>query len=137
MRSKAVGLALVLTASISSAQQRSGTYREQARVERVVVDAYVLDPRGDPIPDLAAHDFRLRVDGRPVAIESAEWIPADRPEALPSLVRSPSGALLPTAPEMPPGRLLIFFFQTDQFVGERLLGLMRMALQARQMLDTL
>src|SRR5437868_12418496 len=38
---------------------------------------------------------------------------------------------------MPPGRLLIFFFQTDQFVEARLHGLMRMALQARQMLDTL
>src|SRR5260370_20505127 len=89
------------------------------------------------MPERAAHDFRLRVDGKPVAIESAEWIPADRPEALPFLVRSPSGALLPTAPEMPPGRLLIFFFQTDQFVEARLHGLMRMALQARQMLDTL
>jgi VWFA-related protein len=119
------------------AQDRPGSFREQARVERVVVDAYVLDSHGDPIRDLTSCDFRLRVDGKPAVIESAEWIPADQPEALPSLVRSPSGALVPSAPEMPPGRLLIFFFQTDQFVVARLHGLMRMALQARQMLDTL
>src|SRR5260370_3499716 len=102
------------------AQDRPGSFREQARVERVVVDAYVLDSRGDPIPGLAARDFRLRVDGKPVVIESAEWIPADRPEVLPSLERSPSGALLPTAPDMPPARLLIFFFHTDQLVQARL-----------------
>lgn len=114
-------------------------FREESRVERVVVDAYVTDSRGDPIPDLTAEDFRVRVDGKRVLLESAEWIPADAPEALP-LEADASG--LPTLPvgrprvEMAPGRLLIFFFQTN-YEPTRLVGLMRMGLQARRFLDGL
>jgi hypothetical protein len=43
---------------------RQGGVREEARVERVVVDAYVTDSRGDPIPGITTSDFRVRVDGR-------------------------------------------------------------------------
>src|SRR5215472_1185641 len=101
-------------------QDRPGSYREQARVERVVVDAFVLDPRGDPIPDLTVRDFRLRVDGKAAPIESVEWIPADQLDALPILVPSSPKPLASGPSEIPPGRLLIFFFQTDQFVEARL-----------------
>src|SRR5712692_5353622 len=129
-------LALAWMAS-AEAQDRPGSYREQARVERVVVDAYVLDSRGDPIPNLSLRDFRVRVDGKPVPLESAEWIPADEPE-LPALpLEKMATDELFDAPEHAPGRLLIFFFQTDLFVETRLMGLMRMALQARGLLDTL
>src|SRR5262249_22850116 len=114
-----------------------GPHRSLARVERVVADAYVLDSRGDPIPALTARDFRLRVDGKATPIESVEWIPADQLEALPILVPSSPKPLASGPSEIPPGRLLIFFFQTDQFVEARLVGLMRMALQARELLDTL
>ncbi|MFN2384851.1 MAG: VWA domain-containing protein [Thermoanaerobaculia bacterium] len=132
--------ALGLTAALSAQElQDFPGFREEARVERVVVDAYVTDSRGDPIPDLTAEDFRVRVDGKPVVLESAEWIPADAPEAMPPEI-DPSG--LPVLPvgrprvEIAPGRLLIFFFQTN-FVPTRMVGLMRMALQARRFLDGL
>jgi VWFA-related protein len=113
--------------------------REEARVERVVVDAYVTDSRGDPIPDLTAADFRVRVDGKPVTLESAEWIPADVPEALPPLPGESSMAFGdPARPrtEIAPGRLLIFFFQTHH-IPVRILGLMRMNIHARRFLDGL
>jgi VWFA-related protein len=116
--------------------QRPGSYREQARVERVIVDAYVTNGRGDPIPDLTSTDFRLRVDGSVVTLESVEWIPADRPEAtsVPASAAEGEGHVVP---EIPPGRLLIFLFQTDLFVETRAIGLMRMALQARRLVDEL
>jgi VWFA-related protein len=99
------------------------------------VDAYVTDQYGDPIPGLGPADFRVRVDGKPVELESADWIPADLPEL-------PVGEALSAAPEgrpisLPaPGRLIVFFFQTD-FETSRLLGLVRMGLQARQFLEGL
>lgn len=138
----------VLAATPFLAQQepsRQGSVREQTRVERVIVDAYVTDPRGDPIPDLAASDFRVRVDGKPVLLESAEWISADTPEALdPAPAPDWDWEAEPPPPspqrarknEFAPGRLLIFFFQTN-YEPSRLVGLLRMGLQARKLLDTL
>ncbi|HYV40931.1 MAG TPA: hypothetical protein VEO02_03975, partial [Thermoanaerobaculia bacterium] len=67
----AVGLMAVPAAAWSQEPGRPGSFREEARVERVVVDAYVTDRSGDPIPDLGPADFRVRVDGRTVELESA------------------------------------------------------------------
>jgi VWFA-related protein len=134
----AAALVLGLAAASQQAQTppgRPGSYREEARVERVIVDAHVTDEYGDPIPDLGPADFRVRVDGKPVELESADWIPADLPEL-------PVGEALSAAPEgrpisLPaPGRLIVFFFQTD-FEPSRLLGLVRMGLQARRFLEGL
>ena len=133
-------LSLVLAACSAAAfgqapPVRPGSFREEARVERVIVDAYVTDRYGDPIPDLKPEDFRVRVDGKPVALESAEWVPADLPEL-------PIGTALDAAPASgpitlaPPGRLIVFFFQAN-FVASRLVGLVRMSLQARRFLDDL
>ncbi len=116
--------AFALAAAFQQAQttpERPGSYREEARVERVVVDAYVTDRYGDPIPGLGPADFRVRVDGKTVDLESADWIPADLPEL-------PVGDALSAAPDgrpiaiAAPGRLIVFFFQTD-FETSRLLGL--------------
>ena len=132
-----LGLGGLASALHSFAQEpaRPGSFREEARVERVIVDAYVTDRYGDPIPELTAADFRVRVDGKPVPLESAEWVPADLPE-IPleaSLSAAPAGRPMTLAP---PGRLIIFFFQTG-FIPSRLSGLVRMSLQARRFLDTL
>ena len=75
---------ILLAPPLFAQQERPGGYREEARVERVVVDAYVTGADRQPIPNLTADDFRLTVDGRPVPIESAEWIPADVPEIPPA-----------------------------------------------------
>ena len=114
-----------------------GGYREEARVERVVVDAYVIDSSGNPIPDLSLENFKVRIDGKSVALESVEWIPADKPEAVP--LEGVEGGEAPAesnGSEIPPGRLLVFFFQTDH-TPIRLIGLVRMGIQARHFLDTL
>src|SRR5512145_976251 len=61
--------------------ERAGAFREEARVERVVIDAHVTDYDGEPIRDLRVADFVLKVDGKRVPIESVEWVSASTPEA--------------------------------------------------------
>ena len=65
-----VALLLFAASAVVSAQApgRPGTFREEARVELVVVDAYVTDRSADPIPDLAVEDFRVLVDGKRVPL---------------------------------------------------------------------
>lgn len=114
------------------------------RVARVVLDAQVTDSRGDPIPDLRSGDFRVLVDGRPVELESVEWIPADKPEVELKVEPEAGAALAPAAgsahemeaAEIAPGRLMVLFFQTS-FERLRLGGLMRMANTAQRFLDGL
>jgi VWFA-related protein len=119
---------------------------ERVSVDRVVVDAYVTDTRGNPIPSLSAGDFRLQVDGRNVPIELTEWIAADQPEvdsaAAPSVVRplpeSPTVRPDPGAAQIsPPGRLFILFFQTDLAEPTRATGSLRIAFWARRFVQTL
>jgi VWFA-related protein len=127
-------LAIASSLSAQAPPGRPDSYREEARVERVVVDAHVVDRRGEPIPDLKAADFLVKVDGKPVPLESVEWVPADMPE-VPYL-----GGAADTAdsgrPGPAPGRLIVFFFQTD-YNRSRIVGLLRMSLQAKRFLDKL
>lgn len=134
--------ALLLAGALALPRQipeRPGGYREEARVERVVVDAHVTGSDGQPIPNLTADDFRLTVDGRPVPIESAEWMPAGVSEVAPApaetSVSESADIEVPPSP-YPPGRLLILFFQTS-FEPSRLIGFMRMAFQAHRFVEGL
>ncbi len=134
----AIGV-LAATAAAQEIPERPGTYREEARVERVVVDAYVTGSDGEPMPDLTVANFRLFVDGLPAPLESAEWIAAEMAE-VPAIVGAEPGregtetSALPAAP--PPGRLLILFFQTS-FEPTRLIGFLRMAIQAHRFVSQL
>ena len=107
--------------------------QERVEVPRVLLDARVVDRRGDPVASLAAKDFRVVVDGRQAALESVEWVEGTQPyaEGL-----TPEQAADAGAQAAPPGRLVVFFFQAD-FARERLSGLMRMKARAVQFLDTL
>jgi len=129
---------VLLAPSLSAQEERPGGYREEARVERVVVDAYVTGPDAQPIPNLGVEDFRLTVDGRPVPIESAEWIPADVPEipTAPAEAGVEEGAAVTAPSPYSQGRLLILFFQTS-FEPTRLVGFMRMAIQAHRFVEGL
>jgi VWFA-related protein len=124
-------LALVLAVASSQEPRREGSVRGSVRVERVLVDAYVTTGSGDPIPNLTAADFRVRVDGRPVELESVEWIPGDRPEVVP--LESEEGR---EALAWPPGRVIVVFVQED-FTRARQKGLMRMGQHLDRFLSTL
>jgi VWFA-related protein len=139
----AAAIVLLFVGAPLAAQEthgRPGTYREEARVERVVVDAYVTGSNGEPIPYLTASDFQLTVDGIPVPVESADWVPADTPEITPLPPEArihEAGEPAETADSpYPPGRLLILFFQTS-FEPSRLVGFVRMAIQAHRFVKSL
>jgi VWFA-related protein len=128
-----------IPASAQEPPDRRGAVTEQAFVERVIVDAHVTAPNGTPIPGLTPTDFRVRVDGKPVLLESVDWIPAGAPEvdaAPPEAGPGEGGEAAPWPSEVAPGRLIVMFFQTN-YEPSRLIGLVRMAAQARQFLYTM
>jgi VWFA-related protein len=143
-RSLACSIALLLSAAVAASgtlsAQRQGdtaeqpTFRERVDVTRVLVDARVLDSRGEPIRGLGPEDFRVRVDGRAARVESAEWVEGGGVDE--------SGRPLPMAgttetdlASAPPGRLVVFLFQKDLH-RSRIGGLMRTLVETRAFLDT-
>ena len=137
---RSLAILLLFSASAAAAQEppdRRGAVREQALVERVVVDAHVTGPDGNPIPSLGVSDFRVRVDGKPVLLESVDWLPAGAQEVdATALDAAAADSDNSGAPDIAPGRLIVMFFQTD-YTMSRLTGLVRMAMQARRFLNTL
>lgn len=134
-------LAVVAVAAGSALAQepadRQGAVREEALVERVVIDAHVLGSDGMPILGLTPSDFFVKVDGKPAVIEAVDWIAADMPETDASALEGVSGEEAERfRSDAPPGRLILMFFQTD-YNTSRLNGLLRMAQQARAFLGTL
>ena len=123
------------------AAPRDGAFTEEARVDRVVIDAHVTYDDGEPIRDLVAADFIVNVDGRRVPLESVEWVPASATEAAASLKPGEiTWGDAPTLPEpvlaYPPGRLIVLFYQTD-YEPLRIHGFLRMAQYTGRFLQTL
>lgn len=137
----AVAALLWLGASLAAAQEpadRRGAVEEQAVVERVIVDAHVTQTDGTPIPSLGLADFVVKVDGQPVALEAVDWLPLGTPEIDPRVIASltPADGAPTATSEIPPGRVIVIFFQTDHEIS-RLHGLLRMGIQARRFITTL
>jgi VWFA-related protein len=126
-----------LLAGPAAAQEpsREGSITAKAVVEKVLVDAYVVGPRGGALLGLTPADFLLRVGGEEVPVEEVEFIPADRSE-LPQGPDAAPEARAPGTPEFPQGRLIVIFFQAD-FGRYRLSGHMRMANEIVRFLDRL
>lgn len=139
LRASGAGLLLTLAATVAAQEpaDRRGAAEERVFVERVVVDAHVTGQDGAAIPGLGPSDFVLKVDGKPVAIESVDWLASGTPEIDAATIAAVSpGDGSATATEYAPGRLIVLFFQTDHDAS-RLTGLLRMNIQARRFLETL
>jgi VWFA-related protein len=113
--------------------------QEHITVERIIVDARVTDDRGNPITGLKASDFKVRIDGKPAAVESSEWIPetaaARELASIDSAIADINTSLDQPAPR---GRLLIFFYQTDFARNSvRVAGQMQAVVNADDWLDWL
>ncbi len=113
--------------------------QETITVERIIVDARVTDSKGDPITGLKPADFKVRVDGKPAAVESAEWIPETAAaRELADIEKPPVEINTSMDVPAPQGRLLIFFVQTDfARVGIRAGGQMKAFAMLDNILDTL
>ena len=75
-----IGL-VALGAAALLLRQQEPRFGERVDVERVLLDARVLDGRGEPRRDLKPANFRVKVDGRTVPVESAFWVDAATPYA--------------------------------------------------------
>jgi VWFA-related protein len=114
---------LLLAALLLGAPQ----LQEQITVERILVDARVTDSRGEPILGLTPADFRVRIDGKPAQVESAEWIPEN------VAMREIAGFDGAPASNAPRGRLLVFLFQTDFARNNvRVSGQMKLLMQSEE-----
>jgi VWFA-related protein len=135
MDARLLSLAIALTLPRPAQDPPAAEPRFQDRVDvlRITVDARVLGDRGEPRLGLTARDFRLKVDGRVVPVESAHWVDGSAPYAeglTPAEAAAVGGA--PAAP----GRLLVFFFQ-KALERSRTPGLLRMIQEAHALVDTL
>jgi VWFA-related protein len=112
--------------------------RFPVHVDRVVIDARAMDGQGKALLGLTAADFKVKVDGKQVELESATWIAGKAPdEPLPNVEGAdglPAGDVVVGG--VAPGRLIVFLFQKD-FHPSRLPGLMRMQMKAVKFLETL
>lgn len=111
-------------------QQQLPRYVERVDVARLIIDARVVDAVGEPIHGLTADDFKVKIDGKPVRVESVTWVGVDAGEERAALASSP----LPSSE--PAGRLVVFLFQKS-LEPSRIVGLMRMLHESRDLLGTL
>lgn len=110
-------------------RQQVPRFSERVTVARALVDVRAIDRKGEPIQGLTAADFRAKVGGRPAVVESATWIDGRTPEG-----HEQEAVELPWAAPEPPGRLIVFIFQKD-FEPSRMIGLMRMLIDAQKLLE--
>ncbi|HVT05011.1 MAG TPA: VWA domain-containing protein, partial [Thermoanaerobaculia bacterium] len=119
---------------------------ESIVVERIIIDAYVVDLVGNPIPALTPADFRLRIDGKPAEIEAVDWVgttmmtgdSSSNAEMIPPPIPAAEPRESVTAgPEKPEGRLIVLFFQTDfGRANQRIVGQMAMIHYSQGFLET-
>src|SRR6185369_2981578 len=108
-------LSFALQTPPSPAPPDTPRFGDSATVERVVMDVRVVDSRGQPVRGLGPADFRVLVDGTPVAVESVQWNGREGPTPEPprSLATPPSAGEEPAPSPIPRGRLIVFFFQRN------------------------
>jgi VWFA-related protein len=127
-------LAIALCAVLSAQLQETIT------VSRVVVDARVTEYAGEPITDLVASDFDVRIDGKRAIVESAEWVNDESPQRHRDTEEhgeDPADPRQPTTAKRQPGRLIVLFVQTDFARNTwRTQGHMKFMLYADDLLDT-
>ena len=131
---RAPAFALVCSLVVSAqAPQRPPGFSERVDVARIIVDARVVDADGGPMLGLRADDFRVKIDGKPVRVDSAAWIGG---EARLDQHTFDSLRTTDSVPSPQEGRLIVFLFQKS-LESSRIIGLMRMLHEGRQFLNTL
>jgi VWFA-related protein len=126
-------LAIVaLSVTTLAAQQKPERYTERVEVSRVLIDARVLDDRGHAIDDLQVDDFTVKIGGRAARVESIEWVSG----GLTADAAPLDSAAFDFASDQRRGRLIVFVFQKS-LERSRIVGFMRMLIEARGLLDRL
>jgi len=122
-----------LAASSAGAQETPTPFGTTVEVRRIVTEVRVVDSDGSPILGLGPEDFRVKVGGEPVEVESVLWIPSTAEAAAESAARSTEGTIEDRPPRQPEGRLIVILFQVDYAPRHsRTVGLVRMAPRASE-----
>jgi VWFA-related protein len=113
----------------ANAQQTPTPFGTTVEVTRILTEVRVFDDAGYPIPALGPDDFRIKIDGKRVGVESVTWIPTTDEAA--ATVPAPANAVTPSSALQtePEPRLIVVVFQTDINLY-RIKGVVRMAPQA-------
>jgi VWFA-related protein len=131
---------IAYAAVLAQQQSQPPRFNEAVTVERLVVDVRVVDAAGQPVPGLGPEDFKVKVDGRRVALESALWVGGSAGSSAdedPGIVVTPDGSDPPApAADFPEPRLVVFLLQKD-LEPSRIVGLMRMVEKAEVLLASL
>jgi VWFA-related protein len=102
--------AMVAIVTVVMAADARAQYGETITVARVLVDVRVTDDRGEPIRELKAGDFAVRIGGKDARVESASFVDETGVQSwLDELDAEPSA--IPVTPLE--GRLFVVFVQTD------------------------
>jgi len=130
--SSAVALNSALAVQAQDPQQPR--YTERVDVARVLVDVRVVDDIGNPVLGLGADNFKVKINEKPVRVESARWVGGGEPQAgeEPLAEAGLPGAASPGSL----GRLIVLLLQKD-LEPSRIVGLTRMLIEAQGFLDSL
>lgn len=128
----AATLVVLATGAAALARQQPPRYVERVEVARVLIDARVVDDLGQPVRDLGVGDFEVRIGGKAARLESVQWVSGEAGEDLLPLDSSE----FRTSYDPLQGRLIVFLFQKS-LERSRIVGFMRMLIEARGFLDTL
>lgn len=137
---------LLITAGLAPAvytiaQETPTPFGTVVEVSRILTEVRVVAHDGSPILGLGPEDFRVKIGGELVEVESATWIPSTAEAAADSLNhRKVAEPVRPheSPPATPEGRLIVILFQNDfaKHVS-RTTGLVRMAPRASDFVSNL
>lgn len=128
-----------VTAYAAPAAAQKTPFGAVVEVNRLLTEVRVVDQDDLPVPDLRPEEFEVRINGKPVKVESLTWVPASAEVAVSERSPDVSGTATAAVPRgLPEGRLIILLFQTDMALRRsRTVGLIKTAPLAADFVDNL
>ncbi|MFV2071794.1 MAG: VWA domain-containing protein [Thermoanaerobaculales bacterium] len=136
IRTFVLSMVVATVSAAVGAQPTPLPFGTTVEVRRILSEVRVVDDSGFPITGLGPEDFRVKINGRRVEVESASWIPTTREAA--AMVATPEDGVVPSESivAVPEPRLIVVLFQSDINLY-RIKGVVRMAPQAAEFVRSL
>jgi VWFA-related protein len=126
---------LVVLLALQAAPEQQPRFKDVVTVERIVLDVRVVDDSGRAIPGLGPADFKVKLGGKLVSVESAKWLGAGGDDGVEDVVVTPAGEAAAPKPGAEP-HLVVFLLQKD-LASFRVDGFLRMFQKTERMLQAL